>query len=103
VKRLPTRVLVAVGLLIAFALAGVVSYYASDSPDGLNRVAEDHGIADQEAEPLADSPLAGYGDDPRVGGIIGAVIVLVLASGTVYLVRRRAGGDERSHETTGGG
>ena len=49
------------GLLVAAALAFFVSPYASSSPDGLNKVAEDQGFdatADEHA--LDDSPLAGY-------------------------------------------
>ena len=53
---------VALGIvLVALLLAGVVSFYASSSPDGLNRVAQDHGFAqtakDHEA---ARGPFAGY-------------------------------------------
>ena len=33
------------GALVAVVLAAVVSFYASSAPDGLNKVAEDHGIA----------------------------------------------------------
>ena len=41
------RLLIAGGLL-AIVLAAVVSFYASSQPDGLNKVAADHGIASQE-------------------------------------------------------
>ncbi|HEX6514232.1 MAG TPA: PDGLE domain-containing protein, partial [Nocardioidaceae bacterium] len=40
-----TRTFLVVGFLVALLLAGVVSYYASGSPDGLNRVAQDNGFA----------------------------------------------------------
>ncbi len=87
--RMPTRVLVALVLAAALALAGGLSIYASDRPDGLERVAEDEGFAGEAQEhPGSDSPLADYGDDPRVGGIVGVLVVLVLTSGTVYLLRR---------------
>ncbi len=49
-------VLFAVTLLIAFAL----SSWASPHPDGLVRVAEDHGFIDREVVAEAWSPLAGY-------------------------------------------
>lgn len=55
--RIRTKVLVLVGILVALVLAGGVSYYASGSPDGLNRVAADHGF-DETAK---DSPT---GDPP---------------------------------------
>ena len=49
-SRPSTRALVVVGVLVALLLAGVASYYASSDPDGLNRVAEDQGIAQTERE-----------------------------------------------------
>ena len=92
------RKLLVVGLLVTVILAGVVSYYASGSPDGLNRVAADHGIAKAEKEPAtANSPLAGYStrgvDDPRLSGglagVLGVGLVLVLAGGITFTLRRR--------------
>lgn len=48
------------GLLVTVALV-VASPWASDSPDGLERVAIDEGFADTETEHgLGDSPLADY-------------------------------------------
>ncbi len=85
-------------LVAAVLLAGVVSYYASADPDGLNRVAEDKGFAAQEeASATADSPFAGYAtrdvDDERLSGalagVVGVVTVLVLAGGVAFLIRRR--------------
>jgi PDGLE domain len=92
-----TRFFVAFAL-VAAVLAGVVSYVASASPDGLNRVAADHGIADQERRhALADGPMAGYGlrgvDQPwlsgGLAGIAGVGVVLALTSGLVLAVRRK--------------
>jgi hypothetical protein len=83
---------------VALLLAGVVSYFASASPDGLERVATDHGIAESEREhPLGDSPLADYGlagvDNELVSGalagVTGVVVVLLLTAGIAYAVRRR--------------
>jgi cobalt/nickel transport system permease protein/cobalt/nickel transport protein len=99
VRNLPTRVLVAAGLLVALLLAGIVSYYASRSPDGLNRVAGDHGFDEtQSTTATADGPLAGYRtkgiDDARlsggIAGVTGVLLVLVLAGGLTYAVRRGA-------------
>ena len=82
----------------AVVLAGIVSYYASGSPDGLTKVSEDKGFASTETEHRAgDGPFAGYstkdiGDARLAGGlagVVGVVVVLVLASGLVLLVRRR--------------
>lgn len=63
----------AAGLVTSLLLAGFVSFYASADPDGLEKVATDHGI-DKKAEEhaVADSPLADYGvkdvDDARLSG-----------------------------------
>jgi hypothetical protein len=106
-KNVSTKwVVVGVGLA-ALLLAGIVSYYASSSPDGLTKVSEDKGFANTEKEHgAADSPLAGYAtkdvDNERLSGglagVIGVVVVLVLASGVVYVVRRRKATDEPAHE-----
>jgi hypothetical protein len=97
-RRVPTRVLLVTGLLVALLLAGVLSYYASSSPDGLDRVAEDHGFAGAERPHASDdSPLAGY-DTAGIGderlsrgtaGVVGSLVVLVLAGGLALVVRRR--------------
>jgi cobalt/nickel transport system permease protein/cobalt/nickel transport protein len=112
-KQVSTRALVATGLLVALLLAGVVSFYASDSPDGLNRVAEDKGFSDTQRKHAShDSPLAGYGtkgvDDQRLSGglagLVGCVVVLALAGGLTFVVRRRGGaaGHGREHAEHGG-
>lgn len=88
-----------VGLLIAFLLAGVVSYYASNSSDGLDRVATDHGIArGLQQHRGTDSPLAGYAtkgvDNERlsdgIAGVAGVAITLVIACGLAFALRRRS-------------
>lgn len=95
--------------LAALVLAGVVSYYASGSPDGLTKVSEDEGFASTETEHgTADGPLAGYaakdvGNDRLAGGIAGVVGVLVVAglgTGLTFAVRRRdaRGRDEQRED-----
>jgi cobalt/nickel transport system permease protein/cobalt/nickel transport protein len=93
-----TRTFLVVGFLVALLLAGVVSYYASGSPDGLNRVAQDNGFAHTaRRHQAAGSPLAGYRtrgvEDGRLStglaGVLGAVVVLGLAGGLAFAVRRR--------------
>lgn len=105
--RLPTRVLVVVGLLLALLVAGVVSHYASSEPDGLERVATDHGFADRADEHAAsDSPLADYGttgvDDPRVSsglaGVVGTLVVLGAGTGLFLVLRRRQRAPEPERE-----
>ncbi len=96
--RVSSRVVGVSILLVALLLAGVVSYYASSSPDGLNRVAEDKGFAQTEkTHPNADGTFAGYetgevADDRLSGGIAGVagvLVVVVLAGGLALVLRRR--------------
>ena len=69
---------------------------ASADPDGLERVAENLGFADQGEEPgfqvLPDYTIPGI-DDPRLStilaGLIGVVIVFVLMVGLGRLLRAR--------------
>lgn len=101
-SRRRTTVFVLVGLAVALLLAGVVSYYASSSPDGLNKVAADQGLdANAKTHPLSDSPLAGYGkgaDNSRlsvgVAGVVGVAVTFAFAGGMFLLVRRRRPGSE---------
>ncbi|GGK12866.1 hypothetical protein GCM10011583_51070 [Streptomyces camponoticapitis] len=92
------RGLLAAGLGTALLLAGVVSFYASANPDGLEKVAADKGI-DKEVEEhaAADSPLADYGvkdiSNARLSGglagMIGVGATVVVGSGIFYVVHRR--------------
>ncbi|MFH8622621.1 energy-coupling factor ABC transporter permease [Streptomyces vietnamensis] len=86
------------GVVTALVLAGFVSFYASASPDGLEKVAADQGIdAKQEPHAAADSPLADYGvkgiEAPRLSnglaGAIGVGATLAVGSGAFWVVRRR--------------
>lgn len=89
------------GLVLALLLAGMVSFYASSSPDGLEKVAADKGL-DVNAKPhsFGDGPLADYGvsgvgnERLSVGlaGVIGVVVTFALAGGLFMVVRRRDGG-----------
>lgn len=107
-----TRVLVLAGLLLALVLAGGVSYYASASPDGLEKVAEDKGFADRARDhDLADSPVADYSvrgvEDTRLSGglagVIGVVVTLAVGGGLFAVVgrRRRAAQDAGAAEPSG--
>jgi cobalt/nickel transport protein len=99
------------GLLVALLLAGVVSNFASSSPDGLDATARkgcttdaDGNItggtcmAQQEKDhQTKDSPLANYGikgiDNPYLStglsGALGVVITFGVGAGIFWLVRRR--------------
>jgi len=90
------------GLVASLVLAGFVSFYASASPDGLEKVARDKGI-DKTAGKHAssDSPLAGYGvkdvGNARLSGglagVIGVGVTVVAGSGVFWAVRRRRSTD----------
>ena len=88
--KVSTKLVAAGLLLVALVLAGVVSRFASEDPDGLTKVSEDHGFADTEK--AHDSVLGGYGS---VTGVLGVLVVLGLAGGVTYAVRRREPDDER--------
>ena len=85
-----------IGLLVALLVAGVLSGFASGSPDGLERVSIDEGF-DETAQDhtLADSPLADYTvagvEDERLStglaGIIGVAITLALSGALFYGIR----------------
>ncbi|MES5821940.1 energy-coupling factor ABC transporter permease [Streptomyces sp. RG80] len=96
--RTSRRTLWLSGLATSLVLAGVVSFYASANPDGLEKVAADKGIdAKVEDHAAADSPLADYGvkdvDNARLSGglagVIGVGVTIVAGTGVFWAVRRR--------------
>jgi hypothetical protein len=97
-RRPSTRAVLLVGVAVVLLLAGVVSAYASGHPDGLEYVASRVGFLDTAADsPTGDSPLAGYavrgvGSERLSGGlagVVGVVVVGLLASALTWAVRRR--------------
>jgi cobalt/nickel transport protein len=102
---------IAGGLLVALLLAGVVSNFASSSPDGLDSTARKGCTFDAEGNitggtcmaqqeqqhQMKDSPLADYGirgiDNPYLStglsGVLGVLITFGIGTGVFYLVRRR--------------
>ena len=100
-------------LVVALLLAGVVSYAASSSPDGLDAVTVSGCELDEAGEPVggtciaqnagehatAGSPLADYtvgGSEGTTGiaGVIGVLVTLIVAGGLFWLLRRRGSRDE---------
>jgi len=99
------------GLLVALLLAGVVSNFASSSPDGLDATARQgctfgpHDeitggtcmLRKEREHQLGDSPLAGYGIrgagdswlSTGLAGVAGVLITFGLGAGGFWLVRRR--------------
>jgi cobalt/nickel transport protein len=88
------------GFIASLFLAGVVSFYASSNPDGLEKVAQDIGfIETAEDHTYAAGALADYGvkgvENPRLStglaGVIGVVATGVVSTGLFMLVRRKSG------------
>lgn len=97
-----TTRLVVMGLVVCAVLAGVVSFWASGNPDGLEFVAEKLGFVDSAGEhATGGSPFADYGtagvDDARLSGglagLVGVTVTAVVAFGLMHLLRRRSGDD----------
>jgi cobalt/nickel transport system permease protein len=101
VTRVRTRTLLIAGAVLALVLAGFVSFYASQSPDGLEKVSADKGIdAKEKDHQMKDAPLADYGvegvDNERLSGglagVIGVGATLVVGSGVFWVLRKRSAG-----------
>jgi cobalt/nickel transport protein len=84
-------------LLISLLLAGVVSFYASSNPDGLEKVAETIGFIETAKDhTIADGPLADYGvkgvDSERLSvglsGVIGVLATAGISVGLFYFLRK---------------
>ena len=86
------------GFVVSLFLAGVVSFYASSDPDGLERVAEDIGFIETAKDHTnADGTLADYGvkgiENERasvgVAGVIGVIGTAVVAGVGFRLIARK--------------
>ena len=102
--RSSTRLFVLAGLLLTVGLALFVSPWASDQPDGLERVAIDRGFAeDAQSHTLEDGPVSGYSlegvDDPGLSraasGLLGVLVTFGLGLILFTIIKRR------ETETTG--
>jgi hypothetical protein len=96
------------GLLVAIGLALLVSGFASSSPDGLNKVAEDHGFAANARQHLFENgPLAGYAvkgvSNDRlstgISGLIGVLVTFGIGLALFAVVRAMRSGRDRSEPT----
>lgn len=85
-------------IIISAILAGGVSFYASSSPDGLEKVAEDIGFIETAKDhTLGDSTLADYGvagiDNERLSvglsGLIGVAATGIVGYGLFMLIKRK--------------
>ena len=89
------------GFIASLFLAGIVSFYASSNPDGLEKVAGDIGFIDTAKENTnSEGILADYGvkgvDNQRLStgaaGVIGVVATAAISTGLFALIRRKSGG-----------
>jgi hypothetical protein len=103
-RRPSTRTVLVVGAVLTVLVAGILSGWASTSPDGLQQVAQTLGFADSERQSAASgSPLAGYAAPLGSGrlsgglaGVLGVVVVgLVMVVLLSWLRRPRASPEER--------
>jgi hypothetical protein len=97
--RASTKLIIVAGLVAALALVVFVAPFADSDPDGLERVAIDHGIGsaaqdhDLEASPFADYGVDGIDNPPvstALAGIVGIVVVFGVGYG-VFAATRRLG------------
>ena len=88
----------AAGFLVSLFLAGVVSFYASSDPDGLEKVAEDIGFIETAKDhTYADGALADYGvkgiDNERasvgLAGVIGVIGTAVVGGALFIFIARK--------------
>ncbi len=86
------------GLVVAVFLALLFSPFASQSPDGLERVAQDKGFLEKgEVKPAVTSPVPGYAWPgikneklaTSVAGAVGTLVVFGIGYGIATLLKKR--------------
>ena len=86
------------GFIASLFLAGIVSFYASSNPDGLEKVASDIGFIDSAKDHTnSDGVLADYGvkgvDNARLStgaaGVIGVIATGAVSTSLFLLIRRK--------------
>jgi cobalt/nickel transport protein len=103
----------AAGLAIAVALALFISPWASSSPDGLEKVAEDKGFSEQaektepawDSSPVPDYAMPGLEEShpalaTALAGLAGTVAIFLIAWG-LALVLKKKGGEEKAEAPAG--
>jgi hypothetical protein len=97
-----------VGLIIALGVT-LVSPLASPWPDGLERVAEDHGFLALAGRPLyeiiPDYIMPGVHNESAatiLAGIFGVLVVFGLSLGAGHVLRGRHPGEQSSKDTRAG-
>lgn len=103
--RRAVAALLVVGMLGSVMVAGLASLFASQEPDGLQRVAQEQGFASSE-EPSAtsDGLFAGYGVDgvqneglsTSISAAAGLGMTFALGMGLFWFLSRKKRGDSRT-------
>ena len=97
--KISNRKFYASALLVSAVLAGGASFYASSSPDGLEKVAEDVGFIETAKDhTFGDFTLSDYGvsglENARLSvgfaGLIGVLVTAIVALGLFMLIRKKA-------------
>jgi len=93
-----------VGLIIALLVAAFLSPFASSSPDGLERVAEDKGFLEKgEGKEVLESPIPDYVipgiPNETVAGSAAGILGTFLTFGAAYGLAKVA--SSRKHSATG--
>jgi hypothetical protein len=93
------RLFAVLGLALAVGLAGAVAPFASSSPDGLEKVAEQKQFAGegklapiQEESPIPDYAFPGVGNErvaTGLAGFAGTLGVFAIGYGLAFALRRR--------------
>jgi hypothetical protein len=106
-KRHSVRLFVALALALSVGLAVAVSPYASASPDGLEKVADEKGFLEngrlhavQAESPIPDYAFPGIEDERLATGTAGFVGTLLVFAIAVVLggLARRAAPDDSSDQ-----
>ena len=96
--KISNRKFLASFLLVSALLAGGASFYASSSPDGLEKVAEDVGFIETAKDhTFGDFTLSDYGiaglENARLSvgfaGLIGVVVTALVDLGLFMLIRKK--------------
>ncbi len=91
------------GFIASLFLAGIVSFYASSNPDGLEKVAGDIGFIETAKDHSnSDGILADYGvkgvENSRLStgaaGAIGVIATGAISTGIFAIIRRKSGEKE---------
>ncbi len=100
-------IFVLAGLALTVALVLLVSPWASSSPDGLERVAEDKGFIEKAegtdpawgSSPVPDYAMPGLEDNhpalaTALAGLAGTMAIFLVAWGLALVLKKKGGGEK---------